>query len=139
VVVGLVVGAVFLVGAAVHGWLVARLWRDPVRAADLVDSFAALPYSKEFRRGMVRASAATTAVIASGGLFIGLGTAWADDENSGLGHALLPTLPVLVILLMVSFALNLTITLLNTPKFLVPPHMRDDPSYFAARRGASRA
>lgn len=136
--VGLVVGAVLLAGAAVHGWLVARLWRDPLRAADLVDTFATLPYSREFRRGMVRASAATTAMILLGGLFIGLGTAWADDENGGLGHALLPALPVLVVLLMVFTALNVTITLLNTPKFLVPPHMRNDPTYFAARRTARR-
>lgn len=52
-------------------YLVHRLWRDPARASRRVDAFCSVfPYSDEFCRGMVRASAATTGGVTSAGLLV---------------------------------------------------------------------
>ncbi|MDH6455554.1 hypothetical protein RKD27_009307 [Streptomyces sp. SAI-126] len=87
---GTVLGGAFIVAGLFHGYLVIRLWRNPAKAARLVDTFSSVfPYSDKFCRGMVRASAAITGGVTTAGLFAVLGQATMTHQTGTLGRDLL--------------------------------------------------
>ncbi|MEU9331137.1 hypothetical protein AB0D91_46785 [Streptomyces canus] len=124
---GLVVGGVFLVGGVCHGYLVHLLRRDPAKASRMVDTFCSvLPYSDEFCRGAVRASAATAGVVTSTGLLIVTGQFAIAHQAGTLGRVLVDAIGVSLATLLLFGALNMSLILFNFPKRLALPHMRDD-------------
>ncbi|WP_406130180.1 hypothetical protein OHQ89_51515 [Streptomyces canus] len=132
---GTVLGGAFIVAGLFHGYLVIRLWRNPATAARLVDNFSSVfPYSDEFCRGMVRASAATTGGVTTAGLFAVIGQAAMAHQAGTLGRDLLDAMIASLVALFLFIALNMSLTLFNFPKRLAPPHMRDDLGSVIAHR-----
>jgi hypothetical protein len=137
---GLVVGGVFIAGGVFHGYLFRRLWSDPARAARRVDTFCSVfPYSDEFCRGVVRASATATGGVTSVGLLIVTGQLAIAHQTGTLGQVLLGAIGVSLAALLLCIALNLSVILFNFPKWLALPHMREDLGSVIAHRRSRAA
>ncbi|MFF7551209.1 hypothetical protein ACFZCU_47610 [Streptomyces canus] len=105
---GTFLGGVVIVAGLFHGYLVIRLWRNPARAARLVDNFSsAFPYGDEFCRGMVRASTATTGGVTTAGLFAVVGQAAMAHQTGTLGQDLLDAMIASLVALFLFIALNM--------------------------------
>lgn len=147
---GLVAGIIMVVAALVFGpWLCTKVWRDPAYADTISRGGRMLPFGYATSRGVTRGMLGLWFGLA----FLGAGT---------IAVALLPSGPtqkastglitaiVLYCIGVFGIALNVLIVWFNQPRFLVPPHMRDEDGLVTAwwrarklpqvqRRAAARA
>lgn len=123
----LVLGALVVVGAILHGCLVTRrVWRDPDFARRLSQRMTGLSYGLEGNRGAVRASAVLTVeLVFLGGIFVtgGLEEVWQGGSREDV---LLALGLLMVALFLLAAAVNLSVVWFNIPRWTVPSHMRGD-------------
>jgi hypothetical protein len=146
---GLVAGILMVVAAvAVGPRLCGRVWRDPAYADMITRGGRVLPFSYATSRGVTRGIIG----LWTGVGFIGAGTV-AVAFMPATPHRANPALVTALVLYglgLIGIALNVTIIWFSRPRFLVPPHMRDEEGLFtmwwtsrhlppAQRRAAARA
>jgi hypothetical protein len=123
IVVGLL--TIYLVISAV------RLWHDPARADRIDSAYAVLPFGPRVRRGTVRGAWPRAAILACVTGIVLLGTAPTHAQlAAGKADAVIAV--VLIGLLLVAGLLQLSIILVNRPRWIVPPHMRAEPGVLSA-------
>jgi hypothetical protein len=147
---GLVAGIVMVVAALVFGpWLCVKVWRDPAYADTISRGGRMLPFGYATSRGVTRGLLG----LWSGLAFLGAGTiavALLPSGTTGQASPDLVTAIVLYGLGLLGIALNVAIVWFNRPRFLVPPHLRDEDGLVTAwwknrklpqaqRRAAARA
>jgi hypothetical protein len=146
---GLIAGTVMIVAAVAFGpWLCGRVWRDPAYADEMTRSGRVLPFSYATSRGVTRGMIGLWTGLA----FIGAGTIAVALTLSTPAHSNSAVITAVVLygIGLLGIALNVTIIWFNRPRFLVPPHMRDEDGIFTAwwkdrglppaeRRAAARA
>jgi hypothetical protein len=147
---GLVAGIIMLAAALIFGPLLCiRAWRDPGYADMITRGGRMLPFGYATSRGVTRGMIGLWAGVG----FIGAATIAVAFGPSGTTHTLGPALTTAVVLYGVGLfgiALNVAIVWFNRPRFLVPPHMRDEDGLVTAwwetrklppaqRRAAARA
>ena len=122
VALAIVVG-LFTVYAAVSA---VRLWHDPARADQIMTAYGVLPVSTAVRRGTVRGAWPRTAVLACVTAIVLVGSA-ATRPQLRAGQPAAVVILALVGLLIVAGLLQLSIILVNRPRWIVPPAMRAEP------------
>ncbi|MGW0577919.1 hypothetical protein ACWD25_18535 [Streptomyces sp. NPDC002920] len=128
------VGLLAICGAGVKAYLTIRLWKDPGSVTLHGGAMRIYPLSEEFRRGMVRASVATAAGLAFGGLLVLADGIWRQSHQGPAQGVMLDILRASLAGILLCGVVYLSIALFNVPKFLVPPHMRNEPGSIAARQ-----
>ncbi|WP_165985909.1 hypothetical protein [Streptomyces sp. YIM 98790] len=113
--------AVFVV-SCLHGWLTVKVWNNPAfaRRAVIRISFSV---KSSVNRGVVRASATATAALVFAGLALVSGGLWDGD---GGGDLLAVVFAACMAMFYLSIVANLSVIYFNFPRFVVPPHMRED-------------
>jgi hypothetical protein len=148
---GLVAGIIMVLAALAFGpWLCTRVWRDPAYADTISRGGRMLPFGYATSRGVTRGMLGLWFGLG----FLGAGTiAVATLLPSGTTHQASAGLVTAVVLYgvgLIGIALNVAIVWFNQPRFLVPPHMRDEDGLVTAwwkarklppvqRRAAARA
>ena len=102
-----------------------RLWRNPARADRVMAAYVVLPISKAVRRGTVRGAWPRTVVLACVTVIVPIGSvATSAQLHSGL---LRLAAVALIVLLITAGVVQLSIILVNRPRWIVPPAMRAEP------------
>jgi len=121
-VVAAVVAGVFTL---VSVGLTVRLWHDPSRVRRAIVAYTWLPFGENVKRGLIRGAATRIPVLAGAtGICVLAATSAGALKAPGPAGAVAIVLIALVIL---SFLVAISILLVNRPRWLVPPHMRDEP------------
>ncbi|MFB6990511.1 hypothetical protein [Streptomyces sp. NPDC056304] len=128
------IGFFFLAGSVFMTWRVTQLWRDPGLVDHFVDTFAFMPFGKDVKRGEVRSLALTATSL--WGITVLLLIGLTNIELDGPAAVVFAVALLAVLLCLLS---EVSVVLLNAPKFVVPPHMRSDPGLLAARRARRTA
>jgi hypothetical protein len=119
---------VFLAGGA---WYAPKAWRLWHNAPSLLDSAPERwPYSNAAWRAFRRASVSITLYVIVYAL-VGLLFAATGGAGSALGTA---SAIALAALGFVAVPVLLTVIFLSRPRFLIAPHLREEPSYMSERR-----
>lgn len=128
------IGFVWLVAGAMS-WQTVRMWRDPRYTVHFVSRFRFKP---DFNRGLSRGCTASALGMVSLALFIPL-AAYSDPERGVMhGPTWLRYLEMgLLLLFLVGLGLQFCIAWFNRPRFLVPPHRRDELGVWWERRVTS--
>ncbi|MEV0220430.1 hypothetical protein [Streptomyces sp. NPDC050704] len=121
--------AFFALGSVFMTWKAVQLWRDARQVDFFIATFAFLPFGKETKRGEVRSLGLTAASLWGITALIFLGST--DVELTGVALGLFVVALGTVLLCVM---LEVAVVLFNTPRFVVPPHMRSDLGVIAARR-----
>jgi hypothetical protein len=108
-----------------------RLWSNPDRADRIMAAYAVLPFGPRVRRGTVRGAWPRTAILAavSGIALVGAAPTHADLVARKPNAVIVV---ILIALLLVAGLLQLSIILVNRPRFLMPPYMRTEPGVLFA-------
>lgn len=108
--------------AAVYGvWVTIHLWKNPTRIVHFQRAFAGLARNPEVRRGMIRSMPMIAASLVCIAVALAIGAlGWTGDL------AMAAVFGMLIIGVPVFLLLEILVVLLNSPKILVPPHMRSD-------------
>jgi hypothetical protein len=130
----IVLAIVVLAGiAGLYAVAIKRVWQD-TSEYDPSDPPTWWPFSLPLWRGVSRAFPVqgACAILVIGG---GIGADLAGKDSSGYDIGM----SVGLVGLLGFFLLALPITFFNRPRFLVPPHQRDDPGVLAEWRRARHA
>jgi hypothetical protein len=108
-----------------------RLWSHPDRADRILAAYAGLPFGPRVRRGTVRGAWPRTAILASVTGIALIGTAPTHaDLVARKPNAVIAV--ILIALLLIAGLLQLSIILVNRPRFIVPRYMRAEPGVLFA-------
>jgi hypothetical protein len=123
----LVVCIVLFVLAASMVTVSVRVWRNPAMVGDRVPFTRMLPFSEAGRHAMGRAMGAWSALIVFALVVIGAAIIRGPSKASTPeNNALFVVAYIGIGGILLSVVAMITITWLNQPKFLVPPHQRAD-------------
>ncbi|GAA4998184.1 hypothetical protein GCM10023205_84960 [Yinghuangia aomiensis] len=122
------IAAFGLASCAGTAWLTARVWNDPgyIRYAQI--AFNPFPFNAETKRGLVRALALTSAQSGFLGLAFVASALWGSD-------ALWVSMGC-VVATMLAVVLQVVVVWTNRPRWIVPPHMRNEPGRGRASQAA---
>lgn len=123
----------FTLGPVIMTWKAIQLWKNANLVDDFMDAFSFLPFGKEVRRGEVRSFGLS--VTSVWGVAVLIWLALTDSDSSAPSFVLIAAL----VTILVPLLCEVSVVLFNTPKFVVPPHMRSDAGVLAARRARRAA
>ena len=121
---------VFVAILILFGLAITRIWQGRSEL-DMSSAPSWWPFSKALWRGVTRAfpvQAACVILLIGGGIGADLAGKDSSGYDIGMSIGLLGLLGILL--------LALPITFFNRPRFLVPPHQRDEPGAVAEWRAA---